>query len=134
MKRNNIVKQGPRDQFIKFRVTAEERQRVHQMMQETGFHSEAAFLRATVFKVKPIVKVSDSLTDIEIMSKLVEIKEEVRRVGVNFNQIVAKANSSKLPLDQAFKTATVYFQSILTLQDMIYRKLDAYLNNPNIRL
>lgn len=124
----------PRRLFVKCRVTEKEREDLHALMAKTGHKSEADFIRDAVFKVRPIVIRTASLTDQEIWQQMVALVNEFNRIGRNYNQVVVKVNTASIPMAQALqesdKTLREVQQSLAQARDALH----AYLTDPNKRL
>lgn len=129
-----MKKKTLRDQFIKCRVTPEERDYLHELMKKTRHRSEASFIRDAVFKTKPIVIRTGSKTDEEIRKKVTEIEGEINRIGNNFNQLVRRLNTASIEQLTALEKAQDTFSAIITLVEKVSSDLRDYLNNPNQRL
>ena len=123
-----MKKKTLRDQFIKCRVTPEERDYLHELMKKTRQKMNK------LFKTKPIVIRTGSKTDEEIRKKVTEVEGEINRIGNNFNQLVRRLNTASIEQLTALEKAQDTFSAIITLVEKASSDLRDYLNNPNQRL
>ena len=129
-----MKKRTPRNQFIKCRVTPEDRANLHELMKKTGHRSEASFIRDAVFKTRPIVIRTGSKTDLEIWKQVTEVGVEINRIGSNFNQLVRRVNTASIEQRIALEKAQDSFSTIITIVEKAASDLREYLINPNRRL
>lgn len=80
----------PRNRTIKCRLTDEEFQKIHVIMENNGYFTVSSLIRDLLFK-KSIVskKIIVRVTDKVLRDKLNKFIYEANKIGVNYNQFVA---------------------------------------------
>lgn len=87
-----------RKDVIRFRVNAQEKAKIDLLMKNNGYRKVSIFMRDLVFRKvicshKEVVKV----TDRQLRNQMNDITYQIRKLGENYNQIVARYNAqSKL--------------------------------------
>jgi len=87
-------KQQPRTKWITIRMSEEEHQAAEALCRQTTCQSLSEYARKTVLGKPIIMKYHDESMD-EFIDLVIELKDELKAIGNNFNQVVRRLHSLK---------------------------------------
>lgn len=91
----SVQKTGPaRSVIIRFRVNSEEKEKIDLLMKNNGYKVVSIFMRDLLLK-KQIVSRREvvKVTDRQLRNQINDITYQIKRMGDNYNQIVARYHS-----------------------------------------
>lgn len=91
----SVQKTGPSRSFIiRFRVNQEEKDKIDLLMKNNGYRVVSIFMRDLLLK-KQIVSRREvvKVTDRQLRNQMNDITYQIKRMGDNYNQIVARYNA-----------------------------------------
>jgi len=87
-------KQQPRTKWITIRMSEEEHQTAEALCRQTTCQTLSEYARKTVLGKPIIMKYHDASMDVFI-EQMIELKDELRAIGNNFNQVVRRLHTLK---------------------------------------
>jgi hypothetical protein len=101
-----------KDQRVTIRFTKEEYDRLKTQQSLEGYMSTAKYIRHKIFSISKTAPVS-SINSYKITKDIGELTAQVKKIGVNYNQVVKRLNS----MPGAVKSAEM-IRTMLMLQDL----------------
>jgi len=86
--------QQPRTKWITIRMSEDEHQAAEALCRQTTCQSLSEYARKTVLGKPIIMKYHDASMD-EFIDLMIELKDELKAIGNNFNQVVRRLHSLK---------------------------------------
>lgn len=119
------IMRANRKYVINFRLTEIERIELEKRINTVGYKSLSKYIRTILFENR--IEIIERREDLNCVKKREELRAEIKKIGVNYNQFVKKVNS--IPSQNISSKQMAYFANELNKNTLkiieLFKKYDA---------